>query len=53
MDKKQNLRFLLALGNSKIVLVKENDKLQVYSKHVDTRKYTINEGRVLDAATSR
>lgn len=53
MNKKQNLRFFLSLGNTKIVLVEEEDKLQVYSKHIDTRKCTINEERVLDAVSCR
>ena len=53
MNKKQNLRFFLALGNTKMVLVEEEeDKLQVYSKHIDTTRGTISEERVLDAATS-
>lgn len=53
MNKKQNLRFFLALGNTKMVLLKEEEKIQVYSKHIDTHKCTINEERVLDAASGR
>lgn len=53
MTKKQNLRFFLALGNTKMVLVEEQDKLQVYSRFIDANKCVINEERVLDAASGR
>ena len=51
MKKKPNLRFFLALGNTKIVLLEDEKELQLYSKHEDKRKSMVSEERVLEAVT--
>lgn len=54
MSKKHNLKFFLALGNTKMVLLKdmEKDEVQVYSRH-GTRRYAVSEARILDAVCTR
>lgn len=52
MKKNANLRFLLALGNTKIVLVEDDQEIKLYSKHEDATKHAVSEDRVLDAVTS-
>ncbi len=51
MTKKQNLHFLLALGNTKIVVFKQNDQLEVYANDKD--KQTVDSMRVADALNTR
>lgn len=51
MTKKLNLHFLLALGNTKMVVIKDNDQLQVYSSI--TKKQTVDSSRVAEALVSR
>lgn len=51
MTKKQNLHFLLALGNTKMVVLKKEDRLQVYTS--DTKKQTVDSSRVAEALTTR
>lgn len=53
MNKKQNLKFFLSLGNTKMVLLEDQDELQVYSKHNNVNKCMISEERVLDAVSTR
>ena len=51
MTKKQNLHFLLALGNTKIVVLKQKDQLEVYTKQPG--KQTVDSARVAQALLSR
>lgn len=51
MTKKQNLHFLLALGNTKMVVLKDNNHLEIYSN--DTKKQTVDSSRVAEALGSR
>ena len=51
MAKKHNLHFLLALGNTKMVVFKNKDHLQVYAN--DTKKQTVDSSRVAEALNSR
>ena len=51
MTKKQNLHFLLALGNTKIVVLKENEQLHLYSSN--TKHTTIDSSRLTDALNAR
>ena len=51
MTKKQNLHFLLALGNTKIVVFKDKDRLQVYTN--DPKKQTVDSSRVAEALSVR
>lgn len=51
MTKKRNLHFLLALGNTKMVVLKQNEELQIYSKETD--KQTISSSRVAEALGTR
>lgn len=50
MKNQTNLRFLLALGNTKIVVLKEQDDLQVYSNHNERHpKNTVAAERLTEA----
>ena len=51
MAKKQNLHFLLALGNTKMVVLKNDDQLDVYTK--TTSKQRIDSSRLADALSTR
>lgn len=51
MTKKHNLHFLLALGNTKMVVLKENDQLQFYANQ--QKKQSVDSSRVAEALTSR
>ena len=61
MKNQTNLRFLLALGNTKIVVLKDHDDLQVYSNHTEKRhkhtekrhKNTVAAERLTEALTLR
>lgn len=53
MNKPTKLRFLLSLGNTKIVLTEENEQIQLYANEVSSRKNTVQTKRVLDAVSSR
>ncbi len=52
MKNQTNLRFLLALGNTKIVVLKDHEDLQVYSNHTEKRqKNTVAAERLTEALT--
>lgn len=51
MSKKPALRFLLALGNTKVVVLNEQDKLQVYAAKSNTVKHAVAAERITDALT--
>jgi hypothetical protein len=53
MKKNLNLHFLLALGNTKIVMLKNKDKMDIYTQHTGKGKAPIAPERVLDALVSR
>ena len=54
MKNQTNLCFLLALGNTKIVVLKDHDDLQVYSNHTEKRhKNTVAAERLTEALTLR
>lgn len=52
MKNKANLRFFLALGNSKVVLLKEGEELNLYSSRNGKHSGRVNENRILEAAAS-
>lgn len=53
-NKKTNLRFLLALGNKKVVVLKEADTLSVYSDNRPAGpKNRLSVERLTDAVSSR
>jgi len=49
--KKQNLHFLLALGNTKMVVFKNDGRLDVYTKN--NQKQKIDSSRLTDALSTR
>ena len=49
--KKQNLHFLLALGNTKMVVLKNEGRLDVYTNR--THKQTVDSARLADALNTR
>ena len=51
MTKKHNLHFLLALGNTRIVVLKQNEQLEVYS--TESRHQTVSSARVTEALSAR
>lgn len=51
MSQRQNLHFLLALGNTKMVVLKEKDRLQIYTN--PSNKPTIKSSRIAEALSSR
>ena len=51
MNKKRNLHFLLALGNIKMVVLKQDEQLEVYSK--ETQHKTVSSARVTEALSTR
>lgn len=53
MKNQTNLRFLLALGNTKIVVLKEQGDLQVYSSPAVARKKQVAAERLADALALR
>lgn len=54
MKNQTNLRFLLALGNTKIVVLKDQDNLHIYSNQPDKRqKKTVAAERLTEALTPR
>ncbi len=54
MKKQPNLRFLLALGNTKIVVLKDQEELQVYSSAQNKRqKNNVAAERLTEALTVR
>ncbi len=50
MKNKTNLHFLLALGNKKIVVLKDNEQVHIYS---DDKKHTVHAERISEALASR
>ncbi len=44
-----NLRFLLALGNTKIVVLKESQDMRVYCRHENPRRKTVAPERLTEA----
>lgn len=53
MTKTHNLRFLLALGNKKVVVLKEKDSFSVYSdKTTEKSKNSVSLERLTDAVSS-
>jgi hypothetical protein len=54
MKTRSNLHFLLALGNTKVVVLKEKDNLQIYSgKRNENRYSSIKPERLAEAFSSR
>ena len=53
MKKNPNLHFLLALGNTKIVLLKNQDKMDVYTQPAKKGKKPIAPERVVAALSAR
>ena len=50
MKNKTNLHFLLALGDKKIVVLKEKEQIHIYS---DDKKHAIHAERISEALSSR
>ncbi len=54
MTKTNNLRFLLALGNKKVVVVEEQDKMNVYSDNRPSgSKNRLSVERLAEAVSNR
>jgi len=53
MKKTQNLHFLLALGDTKMVMLKNDDQMDVYTQYSGNGKSPIMPQRVVDALASR
>ena len=51
MAKKHNLHFLLALGNTKMVVLNSEGRLAIYTKNNSKQK--IDSSRVADALSTR
>lgn len=51
MTKKTSLRFLLALGNTKVVVLNEQEGLQVYADTSTSRKHALAAERISEALT--
>ena len=51
MNKKPNLHFLLALGNTKMVVLKRKDYMEVYTN--EPVKKTVDSARVAEALSAR
>jgi len=50
MNKKTSLRFLLALGNTKVVVLKDRDELQVYADGKSkSQKHAVAAERISEA----
>ncbi|MGN0024494.1 MAG: hypothetical protein ACI351_03585 [Candidatus Avelusimicrobium sp.] len=50
MTKKTSLRFLLALGNTKVVVLNEQERLQVYARQDSThKKHAVAAERISEA----
>ncbi len=52
MTKKSNLRFLLALGGQKVIIMQEQDELQVYTKQ-HTEKPNVSALHLYEVVQSR
>lgn len=54
MKNQTNLRFLLALGNTKIVVLKDQDELHVYANSADKhQKHAVAAERLTEALSVR
>ncbi len=53
MTTKPNLRFFLALGNTKMVLLEENNQVAAYTSPLSTHKGKISARRVKEAVSAR
>lgn len=54
MKANSNLHFLLALGNTKVVVLKENDELKIYSEERNKRvRSSVAPERLAEALSSR
>ena len=51
MTTQHNLHFLLALGNTKMVVFKKDGRLDIYANSAD--KQTVDSSRLADALNSR
>lgn len=48
-----NLRFLLALGGKRVVVMQENNNLHVYSDHHAGRNATVSVERISEAVAAK
>lgn len=53
MQKNTNLRFFLALGNTKMVLLEEDQEVKAYTSSPAAGKSNIRMQRIKDAVSSR
>lgn len=52
MSRKTSLRFLLALGNTKVVVLNEEEGLQIYSDGKESRSKNAAAERISEALTA-
>lgn len=53
MSKKTSLRFLLALGNTKVVVLNDREGLQIYADSPTNKKHAVAAERISEALTTR
>ena len=53
MNKKTSLRFLLALGNTKVVVLNDREGLQVYADNSTRQKHAVAAERISEALATQ
>lgn len=53
MNKKTSLRFLLALGNTKVVVLNDQEGLQVYADNSTSQKHAVAAERISEALAAQ
>ena len=53
MPTQTNLRFLLSLGNQKVVIMQKQDQLQIYTTRQDAAQSNVSPVRLSEAVESR
>lgn len=53
MNKKTSLRFLLALGNTKVVVLNDREGLQVYADNSKSKKHAVAAERISEALAAQ